>query len=276
MEIAVYQGDGLMADVAANLAVLRGVAGEAAADGAALVVFPEMFLSGYNVGAAVVDLAEPLNGPSLNALCRIAQEAGIAIVTGYPERAGKLLYNSAVMIDQNGEVLANYRKSHLFGDFEKEYFTAGDHFEVTQLGGLTVGLLICYDIEFPEPARALAVQGVELLLVPTALMTPGHPVARRVVPTRACENQIFVAYANRTGQEGDLVYVGESCIVGPDGEDLARAGQGEALLRVMIDPGCSVSCRSRYDYLADRRSDLYSMASQERKAPKNLIRQSVS
>jgi predicted amidohydrolase len=87
-------------------------------------------------------------------------------------------------------------------------------------------------------------------------MAPGATVARRVVPSRACENQIFVAYANRPGREGDLDYVGESCIVGPNGEDLARAAGGEALIMAEIDPAAITACRKDYDYLADLRSDL--------------------
>ncbi len=256
MKIAVYQGDGVMGEVAANLAVVERVAGEAAAGGAGLVVFPEMFLTGYNIGAAVSALAEPLDGPSLAALGKIAREARTAIVCGYPERVGDRLFNSAVFLDTAGETLANHRKCQLFGDFEKATFTAGSQLAVTQFGGLKVGLLICYDIEFPEPARRLTQEGVQLLLVPTALMAPGASVARRVVPSRACENQIFVAYANRPGREGDLDYVGESCIVGPNGDDLARAAEGEALIMAEIDPAAITACRKDYDYLADLRSDL--------------------
>jgi predicted amidohydrolase len=256
MKIAVYQGDGVMGEVAANLAVVERVTAEAAAGGAGLVVFPEMFLTGYNIGAAVRELAEPSDGPSLAALGEIAQKAGTAIVCGYPERAGDRLFNSAVFLDAEGETLANYRKSQLFGAFEMAYFTPGSQLVISEFGGIKVGFLICYDIEFPEPARRLAQAGVQLLLVPTALMAPGVPVARRVVPSRACENQIFVAYANRPGREGDLDYVGESCIVGPDGDDLARAVAGEALIMAEIDPAAITACRQDYDYLADLRSDL--------------------
>jgi predicted amidohydrolase len=256
MKIAVYQGDGVMGEVAANLAVVERVTAEAAAGGAGLVVFPEMFLTGYNIGAAVRELAEPSDGPSLAALGEIAQKAGTAIVCGYPERAGDRLFNSAVFLDAEGETLANYRKSQLFGAFEMAYFTPGSQLVISEFGGIKVGFLICYDIEFPEPARHLAQAGVQLLLVPTALMAPGVPVARRVVPSRACENQIFVAYANRPGREGDLDYVGESCIVGPDGDDLARAVAGEALIMAEIDPAAITACRRDYDYLADLRSDL--------------------
>ena len=256
MKIAVYQGDGVMGEVAANLAVVERVTAEAAAGGAGLVVFPEMFLTGYNIGAAVRELAEPSDGPSLAALGEIAQKAGTAIVCGYPERAGDRLFNSAVFLDAEGETLANYRKSQLFGAFEMAYFTPGSQLVISEFGGIKVGFLICYDIEFPEPARHLAQAGVQLLLVPTALMAPGVPVARRVVPSRACENQIFVAYANRPGREGDLDYVGESCIVGPNGDDLARAAEGEALIMAEIDPAAITACRRDYDYLADLRSDL--------------------
>jgi predicted amidohydrolase len=251
MKIALRQSAGAPCDVPANLALVRSASKEAAAAGARLIVFPECFLTGYSIGERVRDLAEPADGPSLATLAEIAAAAKIAIVCGYPERAGDTLFNSAAVIGRDGSRLANYRKVHLYGDYENAYFRPGEGLVTTQVDGIKLGVLICYDIEFPEPARALARAGVDLLVVPTSLMTPADGVALHMVPTRARENQIFVAYANRLGREADLDYVGRSCIAGPDGADLARAGVEEELLVAEIDLSAIARARAHYDYLAD-------------------------
>ena len=258
MRLAVCQASGTPGDVAANLRAVRRSALEAAAAGAELVVFPEAFLTGYNIGARLAELAEPADGPSLTALRAIAAEAGIALLCGYPERSGRTVYNAAVLVGVGGEPLLGYRKTHLFGPVDRAAFAPGDGFPLAQVGPLRVGVLICYDIEFPEPARHLALAGAQLVLVPTSLMAPFDVVARTLVPARAAENQIFVAYANRVGREGDLLYVGQSCVCGPDGADLARAGsEEEALLVADLDPRAIARAREESSYLHERRPALY-------------------
>ncbi len=128
---------------------------------------------------------------------------------------------------------------------------------VAELDGLKIGILICYDVEFPEAVRSLALAGAELIAVPTALIRPFEFVARVLVPARAIENQVFVAYAGLCGDEGDLGYCGLSCIVGPDGQDLARAGTDPALLFADVDPSTIPECRKTNPYLSDRRPALY-------------------
>ena len=131
---------------------------------------------------------------------------------------------------------ADYRKCHLFGELDRAMFRAGSGpSALVDLCGVRIGLLICYDVEFPESVRLLALAGADLVAVPTALMDPFEVVARTVVPARAIENQVFLAYANRCGREGDLRYCGQSCVVGPDGADLARAGRGEELILAELD-----------------------------------------
>jgi predicted amidohydrolase len=258
MRLALYQGPGASGDVPANLATMRRIAARAGAEGARLVVFPELFTTGYNPGARLRELAEPLSGPSLDAIGASAAAGGVAILTGFCERDGERLCNSAVLVERDGSVRMVHRKCHLFGDMESELFTPGDALAVVELERLRVGILICYDVEFAESVRALALAGAELVAVPTALMAPYHVVTRTLVPARAAENQIFVAYANRTGSEGDLAYIGHSCIVGPDGEDLARAGRDdERLLLADLDPAAITKARAAQCYLGDRRPELY-------------------
>lgn len=257
LEIAVYQGPGRSGDVAGNLEVLRAQAARAAGDGARLLVLPELFLTGYNIGDAAGELAEPADGPSARAAAEIAREAGLALIYGYAERDGAAVYNAALLVDRDGRRLANCRKLHLYGGEEQRLFRPGQRLVTAALDGFPLGLLICYDVEFPEAVRALALAGAQLVAVPTAAFHPYAAVPRRMVPVRAQENGIFVAYANRTGREGELVYLGDSSIVGPDGHALAAAGDEEALLRARLEPAAYEACRRENPYLDDLRPEVY-------------------
>jgi predicted amidohydrolase len=236
---------------------MRRQVSAAAKAGAGLVIFPEMFLTGYNIGEAVFSLAEPAAGPSADAAEKIARDSGVSILYGYPERSGNRIFNSALLIHPNRGAIANYRKTHLYGTEEKRLFTPGDDLVLADLDGLKVGILICYDVEFPEAVRALALAGAELIAVPTSLIEPFDIVARTLVPARAFENQVYVAYASLCGREGNLGYCGLSCIVGPDGRDLARAGSEPSLLLADIDPSAISKGRLANPYLSDRRSEIY-------------------
>jgi 5-aminopentanamidase len=257
MKIAAYQGQGVKGEVPAALNLIGRTATAAAMQGAGLVIFPEMFLTGYNIGDAVLSLAEPADGPSAAEAGKIARQAGVALLYGYPEREGDRVYNAALLIDKTGRVAANYRKTHLYGSEEKRLFAPGDDLVVAELDGLKAGILICYDVEFPEAVRALALAGAELIAVPTALIEPFDIVARTLVPARAFENQVYVAYAGLCGREGSLGYCGLSCIAGPDGRDLARAGADPCVLFAEVDPSAISKGRQANPYLCDRRSEIY-------------------
>ncbi|MFD8964633.1 carbon-nitrogen hydrolase family protein [Streptomyces sp. NPDC059568] len=267
LRTALLQTAGRPGSVAGNLAVLDEAAGRAADAGAGLLVCPEMFLTGYAIGDGVPGLAEPADGPGAMAVAEIAVRHGLAVLYGYPERdeaadtgsqGGERIFNAAQLIGPDGTRLANYRKTHLFGNFEQKWFTPGEHPVVqAEFAGLRLGVMICYDVEFPENVRAHALAGTDLLLVPTALMRPFHFVAESLVPVRAFENQMYVAYANRTGEEGEFEFVGLSCLAGLDGATRARAGRGEELIVGEIDAGLLDASREANPYLRDRRPDLY-------------------
>ena len=262
MRIAVLQTG------SADLDQLRDAAGRAADGGARLLVTPETLTTGYNV-PGVREQAQPADGPWLDRIADIARSTGVAILYGFPERDGEDVYNAAQLVDRDGTVLARHRKTHLFGDIDARSFTpgAGDC-PVVDLDGVRVGILICYDVEFPEAVRCRALAGADLVAVPTALMRPYEVVARTIVPARAYENQVYVAYANRAGQEAELVYCGESCVVGPDGSDLARAGSGEELLLAEIDPARLASSRADNTHLRDRRPGLYGALTETQEIPR--------
>jgi 5-aminopentanamidase len=258
LRTALLQSSGRPGSVDENIKVLDEAAGRAAEAGAHLLVCPELFLTGYAIGDAVHRLAEPADGPGARAVADISVRHGIAVLYGYPERAGELIFNAAQLIGPDGTPLANYRKTHLFGCFEQEWFTPGEQPVVqAELNGVRIGLLICYDVEFPENVRAHALAGTGLLLVPTAQMHPFQFVAEAVVPVRAFESQMYVAYVNRAGQEGEFEFVGLSCLAGPDGTVRARAGRGEELVIGEVDPEFLNASRAANPYLNDRRPALY-------------------
>ncbi|RDG35204.1 carbon-nitrogen hydrolase family protein [Streptomyces corynorhini] len=258
LRTALLQSSGHPGAVAANLDALEAAAARAAAAGAGLLVCPELFLTGYAIGDAVPRLAEPADGPAAEAVAAIALRHALAVVYGYPERAGERIFNAAQLIGPDGARLANYRKTHLFGCFEHEWFTPGEQAVVqAELAGVRIGLMICYDVEFPENVRAHALAGTDLLLVPTAQMHPFQFVAESVVPVRAFENQMYVAYVNRTGTEGEFEFVGLSCLAAPDGATRVRAGRGAELLVGDVDPVLLSASRAANPYLRDRRPGLY-------------------
>ncbi len=260
MRIALLQTAYEAPDKAGQLARLRRAAFDAAGGGADVLVTSEMFLTGYNIGAdAVRALAEPPDGAAAAAVAEIATAAGIAVACGYPELGGDgQVYNAVMLVGADGGRLLDYRKTHLFGGVDRAMFAPGNTASgVATLAGAKVGLLVCYDVEFPETARALALAGADLILVPTAQMAPHHIVQRRMVAVRAFENRLFVAYANCCGREGELSYYGESVVCGPEGTDLARAGTGEELLFADLDLASLPARRADPSYLIDRRPDLY-------------------
>ncbi|MCS0503433.1 carbon-nitrogen hydrolase family protein [Ancylobacter mangrovi] len=245
---------------AANLDRLEAAAARAAGNGAELLLAPEMFLSGYNIGRDMAArLAEPADGPSARRAGEIARRHGIALCYGYPERGEDgAVHNAALLLDHTGAPRLNYRKAHLFAALDRAMFAAGDELTaVAEIGGLRLGILICYDVEFPEAVRALALAGADLVLVPTANMKPYDAVSHLVVPARAFENGLFVAYANRCGSEGDLDYLGLSCVGDPNGGNLVLAGDGEEILYADILPERLAAARRFNSHLKDRRPDAY-------------------
>jgi predicted amidohydrolase len=257
LKIALYQGPGAVNDPQAAFALMERKAREAKALGADVLLLPEMYLSGYNIGPENARRFA-VTAEGLAPARRFAREQAIALAFGYPELVGEAVANAVVLIGADGEILLNYRKTHLFGALDREMFTqVGAAFPVAKLGGYTVGLLICYDIEFPEPARRLALAGADIILVPTASMEPYDQVARHVIPARAYENQVYVAYANHSGQDDGLSYIGLSSICGPDGQVLAMAGTAEEMLVAEVTAAHQAAVRRADPLLADRRPELY-------------------
>lgn len=260
MRVALYQCPPLPLDINGNLQRLNTHAIEAAAQGVVLLVCPEMFLSGYNIGAqAARSLAQRSDGPAAHAIAAITQATGVAILYGYPELgADDQVYNAVQLIDAQGSRLCNYRKTHLYGELDKSMFSAGEeHFPVVAFEGWKLGFLICYDVEFPENTRRLALDGVDLILVPTANMEPYDFVAEVTVRARAFENQCYLVYANYCGSEGDIHYCGLSSICAPDGKQVGLTGQDEALVIADLDRLTMSESQAINTYFKDRRPGFY-------------------
>lgn len=222
-----------------------------ASGGSDLLIWPELFLSGYNVGEALHAHAEPLDGAFAKRVQALAQELGVAILYGYPERAEGEVFNSALLIDRSGKVLVNHRKTVLPDGIEPEWFTSGDDFALAKLGDAQVAVMICYECEFPETVRQVSALGADVVLIVTACAWDQVP--NLVVPSRAYENGVYMVYANFCGVENGHAFAGLSCIVNPYGNDLARAGRDREAITAQLDLALVSEARARLPYLRDHR-----------------------
>jgi len=231
-------------------------------DGADLLVLPELCNSGYNFAsaeqawAASEPIADSVFLRHLHSLCR---RYGCHIVSGFNERDGDRLYNSAVLIGPRGYV-GRYRKLHLFMN-EKDFFAPGDAgLPVFDIGLCTLGMLVCFDWLFPEVWRILALRGADVICHPSSLVLPG--LAQRAVPIYALVNRVYVVTANRIGSEGTLTFTGMSTIADPRGQVLVQAPPENEELRVVeVDLALArdKAITSRNDVLADRRPEEYTL-----------------
>jgi predicted amidohydrolase len=251
LKLGLYQGAGIPGDIDANLAEMQRAIVDSAAQGIELLAFPECYLTGYYLPDATPTTV-PDTSAAVAALAAICCNAGIAIVFGLAERQGDIVFNTAIALGPDGSELARYRKRALFGEWEKGLFTRGSAPVRFDLGQFSIALLICYDVEFPELVRESALLGADLILVPTCLMQPYDAVAEHLIITRAIENQVFVAYANRCGSENGLDYAGKSIIADPNGKALATAtATGPAMISATLDKAAIAAARNAYSYHAD-------------------------
>jgi predicted amidohydrolase len=271
--VAVCQVAPRLGEVEANLDLLRAEVREAAAAGAELVVLPELATTGYVLTdrAHARALAEPVSGAaagrSVRALQEVAATCGVAVVCGIAELGddGETVHNSAVLVDGAG-VRATYRKAHLWGR-EPELFDAGTTPPpVVDLGWARVGVVVCYDLEFPEWVGAAALGGADVLCAPVnwpAADVPAgeRPVEMVTVQAAAAVNGMYVAACDRVGREAGVDWVGGSVVAGPDGYPLAVADLSDRPQRLLasVDPARArdKSVGERNDRFGDRRPELY-------------------
>ncbi|MBR8209624.1 carbon-nitrogen hydrolase family protein [Burkholderia cenocepacia] len=254
MQVALAQLSLVDGDVAHNTRkVIDTIERVDVAGGTKLIVFPETTLSGFPTRENVAEVAETLDGPRLQAVRAAARRKGVAVAVGFAERDGGRFYNTTVLVDERGDIVLRYRKTHLWAS-DVGVFTPGDRFATCVWNGLTVGLLICYDIEFPETARAVAALDADLLIVTNGNMDPFGPVHRRAIAARAMENQMFAVMVNRCGPgDDDLTFAGLSTLVDPFGESTLELGRDEAVAQARLDLTRLEASREHYSYLHDAR-----------------------
>lgn len=261
---------------------LKGIE-QAAGQGAQLVLLPELHATPYfckTAEAELFELAEPIPGPTTDALCRAAAQHRIAVVASvFERRQAGLYHNTAVVIEKDGSIAGIYRKMHIPDDpgyYEKFYFTPGDiGFKPVQIEGVKLGVLVCWDQWFPEAARLMALAGAEILIYPSAIGwdpadTDDEKARQReawltVQRGHAVANNLPLLSSNRVGFEADpsghtagAHFWGSSFICGQQGEWLAQGDtETEAVITAPIDLSRTEALRRMWPYLRDRRIDAY-------------------
>ena len=268
-------------DVPGNLARAERLVRDAARRGAQIVCLKELFNTPYfckSQQSDRFDLAEPIPGPTTEAMQRLARELAVVLVVPILERQAAGIYrNSAAVIDADGSLLGAYRKMHIPDDplfYEKYYFTPGDAqgFMVWKTRYATIGVLICWDQWYPEAARITSLMGAQVLFYPTAI--GWHPAEkdewgraqvdawRTIQRAHAIANGVYVASPNRVGHEDEpgtsgITFFGHSFVADPFGRYVAEAGAGEEVLVAQCDPALIESVRRNWPFLRDRRVDAY-------------------
>jgi (R)-amidase len=218
-----------------------------------LIVFPETTLSGFPTKDEVGTVGLTTRGKPIRLIQEAARNSNTAIAFGFCEVADGRAYNTAMLVDRSGRIALKYRKTHLWPDTDWGVFDAGSQYTVCEIASLRVGVLICYDIEFPETARSLALLDADLILVLDGNMDPYGPVHRRAVISRAMENQCFAVLVNRIGEGKGLSFPGESVAVDPFGNVLVESIDGHPV-RATLERGLIEESRKNYRYLRDRRA----------------------
>ncbi|TWP53750.1 carbon-nitrogen hydrolase [Lentzea tibetensis] len=278
LRLALFQGEGQAGAESAKKANLDRAADavERAADfGAHLVVLPEMWTTGYSLDDGVIRaLAEPADGPSVEEGRRIAREAGTGLVLPFPELdpATARVYNAAAVIGADGTLLHVHRKTHLYGQFERDEFSASDDLPgIVEINGIRVGTLICYETEFPPLYQHFAEQGAQVVVGPTAAdgtyrladdrmsHIPYPDITRHQIPAMACFWGLFVAYANRRGWERPARctydFLGNSGIWGPDGEAMVAVTGADKMVDSLLIADCVPATHPRFSPEGDRVRD---------------------
>jgi len=265
--VASVQLDVVLEDIEATAEKVAIWADEAAKENADIVIFPELILSaGYGLGNKFYDIAEPLPGPATEKLGKKALQHKMYIIAGIAERdLTGTVYNTAVILGRDGNLVGSYRKTHLF-TLTESFFALGSELGVFDLDFGRVAIPICYDLEFPEPARVLCLKGAEMLLTMTAHWrgtgTVGTPenFIQTIYAARALENRVPVVLANRVGYDPSLDdhFIGLSRIVDANGMTIASMPDDkEGMIVATLDINEERIKRQNYNYFRDRKPYLY-------------------
>ncbi|MDD2310283.1 MAG: carbon-nitrogen family hydrolase [Desulfuromonadaceae bacterium] len=242
-------------DVDANLAYIREALYRVAGEGVDLVVLPEMWSSGFAY-RNLNELALRSAG-IVDELLLLSRELKLVIVGSMPEPNGDKVFNTVYVID-NGKLAGIYRKIHLFSLLgEDRAFSGGDSWLLAETSIGKVGVIICYDLRFPELSRRLAIEGAQVLCVPAQWPKPRQEHWRTLLRARAIENQLFVVACNTCGTVGKLDFFGMSMIIDPKGELLAEAGESEGEIIAPLDMQEMNDWRAQIPCFIDRKPESY-------------------
>jgi 5-aminopentanamidase len=267
IKVAGVQMDVVFADKAANIQRIIAATEEAAREGAKLIVFPECAVTGYCFDSReeALPYAEPTPGPTTQKLAEVCQRLDVSIVVGFLERAGDQLFNACALIDSRSAI-HSYRKIHLPYLGVDRFTTPGDRqFSVASAGDIRVGMNICYDCAFPESSRVMALEGADVIVLPTNWPPGAECTADFVISTRALENKVYYVAVNRVGTERGFTFIGKSKICDTNGNILAVAEHTrETILYAEIDVAearkkriVRVPEKHIIDRFADRRPEMY-------------------
>jgi predicted amidohydrolase len=260
-QIAVAQASFENGDISNNLSKMEKIANQCIKTfpNVRLLLFPELAVTGYFLSETIKQIAQEWDGFIFERMSRLAERLQLYIAYGYVEKdQTENIYNSLMLVSPKGKCVGNYRKIHVT-PLEKSLFTPGSKPVIaeTELG--RIGLMLCWDLAFPELARHLAVKGAELLLVPCAWESPFHVPFQKFCMARAIDNTIYLAACNQIGACSQLHFFGLSSIYGPDGNQIASAKENqEDVIIAEVDHSWREELkRTFYTMMDERRTDLY-------------------
>ena len=261
MKVAAAQISCALGDFDANLRKIRDFVARAKKSSAKLVVFPEMIDTGYSM-PVIQKHARSWKDGAISEIQKIANENAIAVVSGISDREGESIYNGQIFVNAKGETLAKYRKTHLVTAApldERVCLSPGNEFVSAKIDSLNVGLSICYDLRFPEMARALVVKhGANVIVNSSAWPVVRAEHLRILAVARAVENQSYFVIANRVGTDDGVTFCGGSMIVDPGGSILAAASPDrEELIEAEICADAIAQVRDLVRIFDHRRPELY-------------------
>ncbi|PAQ14081.1 carbon-nitrogen hydrolase family protein [Bacillaceae bacterium SAOS 7] len=221
------------------------------------VIFPEMYLTGVcNEQNPSIKLFLEISAEEIKVIQSKARENHVGVILGFLEKENNHFYNSAVVIDKKGVIKGKYQKIHLSG-LERNIFSSGSSCNVIRLPEATIGLMISYDIEFPEIARILATNGAQIIITLSAKKYLNHHFRDIYLTSRAMENHVFISCVNLVGLNNQTVYLGESIVIEPSGDLLYRGSNNEELPVIELDLSKIKKAGSALDYMKNRRPKIY-------------------
>lgn len=263
LKIALTQMDCTLGDKKSNLKHAFELAEDAVLHGSNLIVFPEMFSTGYHLDALAEDFPDLTESreycPAVNQMKQFATDNHVSVcgtIAYYHTQLSERPNISCFYFNAKGECLTIYDKNHLFGQ-EKDFFEVGQNYPVIDTEYGKIGIMVCYDANFPEPARILACQGAEIIICPAAWRIEDIRLFDMIMPQRAAENIVYLCAVNRYGTDNGRYNPGHSQICSPEGELLAFGDARECIIYNEINASEISGLRKKIPYLQDLRPNEY-------------------